>query len=143
MGDERVERRPAFGFVEARDGAAVGRIRAEAINGLGRKSDKSGGGKNANRVRDRSGVGPRNACRQQGCHNHLTNLNSENGGRLQPRDTECISATLCRSVAQSGSAPRSGRGGRRFKSCHSDQYLAESKTRWSPASSPASADARF
>src|SRR5262249_19979019 len=28
----------------------------------------------------------------------------------------------CRSVAQSGSAPRSGRGGRRFKSCHSDQY---------------------
>jgi hypothetical protein len=27
----------------------------------------------------------------------------------------------CRSVAQSGSAPRSGRGGRRFKSCHSDQ----------------------
>jgi hypothetical protein len=25
-----------------------------------------------------------------------------------------------RSVAQSGSAPRSGRGGRRFKSCHSD-----------------------
>ncbi len=26
-----------------------------------------------------------------------------------------------RSVAQPGSAPRSGRGGRRFKSCHSDQ----------------------
>ena len=26
-----------------------------------------------------------------------------------------------RSVAQSGSAPRSGRGGRRFESCHSDQ----------------------
>jgi hypothetical protein len=24
-----------------------------------------------------------------------------------------------------GSAPRSGRGGRRFKSCHSDHYLAE------------------
>src|SRR5207253_2083735 len=30
-----------------------------------------------------------------------------------------------RSVAQPGSAPRSGRGGRRFKSCHSDQYLAQ------------------
>jgi hypothetical protein len=29
-----------------------------------------------------------------------------------------------RSVAQPGSAPRSGRGGRRFKSCHSDQHLA-------------------
>src|SRR5215813_2264255 len=26
-----------------------------------------------------------------------------------------------RSVAQPGRAPRSGRGGRRFKSCHSDQ----------------------
>src|ERR1700726_837225 len=30
-------------------------------------------------------------------------------------------ASQYRSVAQSGSAPRSGRGGRRFKSCHSDQ----------------------
>ncbi len=30
-----------------------------------------------------------------------------------------------RSVAQPGSAPRSGRGGRRFKSCHSDQHPAE------------------
>src|SRR5207244_6989340 len=28
-----------------------------------------------------------------------------------------------RSVAQPGSAPRSGRGGRRFKSCHSDQFI--------------------
>jgi hypothetical protein len=30
------------------------------------------------------------------------------------------SASASRSVAQPGSAPRSGRGGRRFKSCHSD-----------------------
>jgi hypothetical protein len=30
--------------------------------------------------------------------------------------------TRGRSVAQPGSAPRSGRGGRRFKSCHSDQF---------------------
>ena len=30
-----------------------------------------------------------------------------------------------RSVAQPGSAPRSGRGGRRFKSCHSDQLFPE------------------
>jgi hypothetical protein len=29
-----------------------------------------------------------------------------------------------RSVAQPGSAPRSGRGGRRFKSCHSDHYFS-------------------
>ena len=33
-----------------------------------------------------------------------------------------------RRVAQSGSAPRSGRGGRRFKSCHSDQHLGSSET---------------
>ena len=32
---------------------------------------------------------------------------------------------ISRSVAQSGSAPRSGRGGRRFKSCHSDHHLAQ------------------
>jgi hypothetical protein len=30
-------------------------------------------------------------------------------------------------VAQPGRAPRSGRGGRRFKSCHSDQHLAKIK----------------
>ena len=63
VGNQRIECRPAFGFVEARDGAAVGRIRAEAVDGLGRKGDKSAGGKDAHRVRDRSGVGPRNACR--------------------------------------------------------------------------------
>ena len=33
------------------------------------------------------------------------------------------SLSASRSVAQLGSAPRSGRGGRRFKSCHSDQLL--------------------
>jgi hypothetical protein len=33
------------------------------------------------------------------------------------------SGNTCRSVAQSGSAPRSGRGGRRFKSCHSDHLF--------------------
>src|SRR5438270_13800642 len=37
-------------------------------------------------------------------------------------------SALGRSVAQPGRAPRSGRGGRRFKSCHSDQYLAEIMT---------------
>ena len=34
-----------------------------------------------------------------------------------------------RSVAQPGSAPRSGRGGRRFKSCHSDQLSQDLTTR--------------
>ena len=36
----------------------------------------------------------------------------------------------CRSVAQSGSAPRSGRGGRRFKSCHSDHSFQGSGHSW-------------
>ena len=39
-------------------------------------------------------------------------------------------AVWSRSVAQPGSAPRSGRGGRRFKSCHSDQHLADFQTRF-------------
>jgi hypothetical protein len=34
-----------------------------------------------------------------------------------------------RSVAQPGSAPRSGRGGRRFKSCHSDQLSLFGRSR--------------
>src|SRR5262245_14905730 len=33
-----------------------------------------------------------------------------------------------RLTASLDSAPRSGRGGRRFKSCHSDHYLAPSET---------------
>ena len=40
---------------------------------------------------------------------------------LQGHNGDCIRRRLCRSVAQPGRAPRSGRGGRRFKSCHSDQ----------------------
>jgi hypothetical protein len=42
--------------------------------------------------------------------------------RLRPRGLTAITPPRIgeRSVAQSGSAPRSGRGGRRFESCHSD-----------------------
>src|SRR5580698_908011 len=42
--------------------------------------------------------------------------------RLVRRDRLLYKApSQFRSVAQSGRAPRSGRGGRRFESCHSDQ----------------------
>ena len=41
--------------------------------------------------------------------------------RLRFQTWQGYKAADSRSVAQSGSAPRSGRGGRRFKSCHSDQ----------------------
>src|SRR4029078_8823573 len=44
--------------------------------------------------------------------------------KLAFKDAGVIRPAISRSVAQSGSAPRSGRGGRRFKSCHSDQHLA-------------------
>ena len=47
---------------------------------------------------------------------------------LRPWGEVVIRPVIRRSVAQSGSAPRSGRGGRRFKSCHSDQL--------SPSSNP-------
>src|SRR6516225_6538035 len=40
--------------------------------------------------------------------------------RLSGQNCDCISPFVSRSVAQPGRAPRSGRGGRRFKSCHSD-----------------------
>ena len=60
-------------------------------------------------------------------------LNSRNLGRgarlpLLPPAGASIRPALraeprrCRSVAQSGSAPRSGRGGRRFESYHSDHH---------------------
>ena len=42
--------------------------------------------------------------------------------RLRQRNAACISR-VSRSVAQPGRAPRSGRGGRRFKSCRSDQFF--------------------
>ncbi len=45
--------------------------------------------------------------------------------RLQLSQCRGYKAADSRSVAQSGSAPRSGRGGRRFKSCHSDQFPAD------------------
>ncbi len=42
-----------------------------------------------------------------------------------------------RTALHSGSALRSGRGGRRFKSCHSDQYLAKTLFSSAPGSAPA------
>jgi integrase len=44
-------------------------------------------------------------------------------GGLQVQNRDGISRSVSRSVAQPGRAPRSGRGGRRFKSCHSDHFF--------------------
>ena len=71
MGDERVEGRAAFGLVDPRDGAPVGRVGAEAVDGLGRKGDQAAGGEHARRVGDRCGIGLRYAGDQRSRHGCL------------------------------------------------------------------------
>ena len=65
-------------------------------------------------IRDRTAQGPAKSAigQERACPPPLASL----------RDRLAPVFRACRSVAQSGSAPRSGRGGRRFKSCHSDQF---------------------
>ena len=129
VGDQRIERRPALGLVEPRDGARRGRVGAEAVDGLGREGDQAAGGKDARRVRNRGGVGPRRTRVASGAVIiTLRDSIAKTAAACSPADRGLYKRRdLCRSVAQSGSAPRSGRGGRRFKSCHSDQYLARSE----------------
>ena len=123
MRDQRIEGRPALGLVEARDRRAVGRVGAEPVDGLGRKGDEAAGGQHARGAFDRRAAGldrSSMAARSLVC---LGNTCACSPGRYA-----VIRPATSRSVAQSGSAPRSGRGGRRFKSCHSDHYLAEIET---------------
>ena len=47
---------------------------------------------------------------------------------MHSNDMFCSRKTLCRDVAQFGSAPRLGRGGRTFESCHPDHL--EKEARW-------------
>ena len=71
-GDQRIERRPALGLVDARDRPPGGRIGAEAVDRLGRERDQPAGGKDVRRLGDRAGIGRQNARRQRGCHrSHL------------------------------------------------------------------------
>ncbi len=137
MRDQRVERRPPLGRIEPRHRLAIAGVGAEPVNRLGRKGDEPAGGQNARGLRDRSIVGAQNPRRQRGrrlgrrpCHCGtlvpkcgLRNLAGRRlagaGCRRYKPPAPCVGQ--CRSVAQPGRAPRSGRGGRRFKSCHSDQ----------------------
>ena len=68
VGDQRIERRPALGLVEPRDGLAVGGIGAEAVNRLGRKRNQPAGLEAAHRIANGGGIGPRHAGHQWGCH---------------------------------------------------------------------------
>jgi hypothetical protein len=54
-------------------------------------------------------------------------LQYDGGAAIRPPVVACPTRA-CRSVAQPGRAPRSGRGGRRFKSCHSDQQISDRST---------------
>lgn len=70
--------------------------------------------------RNHSGMLPTSAKRDRRPSLHRIPHHSRSA-LLRQRATLAISRPpVDRSVAQSGSAPRSGRGGRRFKSCHSD-----------------------
>ena len=132
VGDQRIERRPALGGVEPRDRRAVGGVGAEPVDRLGRKGDE--------------------AARREASARRRRSRRARSGATVPDviLPSSFVSAGLCaspelrlpvlaapggvykaafssRSVAQSGSAPRSGRGGRRFKSCHSDHFPAASK----------------
>ena len=52
MDDERIEARPALGFVDARDRFGIGRVRGEAVDGLGGDRDRLAGEDQPRRFRD-------------------------------------------------------------------------------------------
>ena len=68
VGDQRIEGRPALGFIEAGDGEGVGRIGAEAVNRLRRERHEAAALQAAHRIADRGGVGSRHAGRRRDCH---------------------------------------------------------------------------
>jgi hypothetical protein len=57
MDDQRVERRPALGRIDAGDRVRAGRVRGEAVDGLGRNRDRLAGADQPRRLGDRVGVG--------------------------------------------------------------------------------------
>ncbi len=124
--DQRVERGAALGLIEARHRRAVPSVGAQPIDGLGREREQAAGGERARGPLDCRAAGCDDLCRPSG--HSATCQESVRSPCLRPWGEVVIRPVIRRSVAQSGSAPRSGRGGRRFKSCHSDQL--------SPSSNP-------
>ena len=143
MGDQRIERRPSLGEVEPRDRLGIGGVGAEPVNGFGRERDEPALGKAARAAaaaasracQNRSGFRPD----RHGSSGFTCNFASSRVPCGGPMRT-AISRPLNRSVAQSGRAPRSGRGGRRFKSCHSDQIFQALEV---PATFPAARRGRL
>ena len=56
MGNQRVELRAAFGGIERGNGRGLGGIRAQAIDGLGRKTDKPAGAQQGARAFETGGI---------------------------------------------------------------------------------------
>jgi len=53
--DQRVEARSSLGFIDARDGLAIGRVGRQAVDGFGRDGDGPAFGDQPRRFRDRFG----------------------------------------------------------------------------------------
>ena len=68
MGDQRIEGRPALGLVEPGDRGRIGRIGAEAIDGLGRERDQPAFGQNARSRRHGGLAGGQNLGFQANIH---------------------------------------------------------------------------
>ena len=69
--DQRIERGPALGGIEARHRLAVGRIGAEPIDGLGREGDEPAGRKAARRRSNGLSAGRQHARHRLGGHLYL------------------------------------------------------------------------
>ena len=118
MRDQWVEGRPAFRLVKPGNGLAVGGIGAEPVDGFGRKRHKTALCAARGRLFPRPSVGSSPHRRSE-----VRVPPSYRYSCLRPRRGMVIRPAISRSVAQPGRAPRSGRGGRRFKSYHSDQSI--------------------
>ena len=117
MRNQGIEGRAALGLVEAGDGIGIGGVGAEPVDGFGRKRDQTAFRERAGGSRQLGRAGGRNLGGQASGHG----LKISKIGSLRCAKADAISRGLSRSVAQPGRALRSGRRGRRFESCHSDQ----------------------
>ena len=118
MGDQRIERGPALGLIQPRNRRRIGGVGAEPIDRLGRERDQPA----VRRQRAASATAASFAARIGVVRPTFMGFASSIH-RLAVCETQGYKPRSCRSVAQPGRALRSGRRGRRFKSCHSDHYI--------------------
>jgi len=84
MGNQRIERGTPLGLIEPGDGAGIGGIGAEPINGLSREPDQAAIGEHARR-RTRGGLpSGQNLCLQTHIH-QVSILDSGSCGAQNPR----------------------------------------------------------